>query len=364
MKVGVLLYPFGEKHPAGLGAYVLNLTIELIKQRKDWHFYLFTKGTYDTSIFDAFSNVTVRPIGNHFLWKDVAYIRNRYVDVWIYNNPNMPLLCTPKRSIVTALDFGTLYPNTEANVRDTVKQVVLKYFQHIALKRTSHVACTSFATKKDLHIFFPDISEQKVTVIMCGFTKICEVYSEDKNLSISGAYYLLIGVIKPRKNQLSAIQAFILAKEKGLKGKLVVCGKGSGEYFDSVMETIHSSKYADDILYLGYRTNEEMVTLFRGARALIFPSLLEGFGMPILEAMSCGTPVITSSNGAIGEAAGEAALTVASPYDVQGFSEALMTLQDDEIRSTYIKKGDQRASEFSWEKSARGYIAILENLIP
>ena len=362
MRVGILLYPFGEKKPAGLGAYVLNLTLALVKEKPTWHFYLFTKGVHPTDVFSEFSNVTVVPVGGYFLWKDVAYLTYRkQVDVWLYNNPNLPVFVTPKRSVVTALDFGIFYPKEELTTRERIDREFLRWAQHSALRRTTHIACTSYATKDDVHHFFPDVPLGKASVVMCGFTRVCEVYEADATLEVPPYYYLVVGVIKLRKNQLTAVQAFIKAKEMGLIGKLLICGKGKGAYFDTLMEAITNTKYKEDIVYLGYRSNEELVTLYQHARALIFPSYVEGFGMPIMEAMSCGTPVITSSNGALGEAAGGAALT-ADSSDVEGFAHAMLTFADDTVRDAYIKKGYERAKEFSWERSAREYVSVFENV--
>lgn len=358
MKVGIILTPYGEKEPAGLGAFVLNLTLELVKQKRDWDFLIFIKGVHDTSIFDEFENVTIKYISDTFMWKDVAFLRNRDVDIWLYNNPSLPIFFKPQMSVLTALDFGIFYTNESSGLVNILKLKLFKYLQYSALKKVSHVLCTSSATKNDLHSFFPSIMEKKVTVVMCGFTRICEKYDPISVEDLPSDYYLVVGVIKPRKNQITAVKAFILAKENGLKGKLVICGKGASKYFNELIEIIQKSDYKDDISYLGYCSNGELVTLYKNARALIFPSKVEGFGMPVVEAMSCGVPVITSSNGALGEVAEGYALTVESS-DVEGFSDAIRIFEDDLKRDHYIKIGLQRANEFSWEKSAQEYAKVL-----
>lgn len=361
MNVGIILAPYGEKKPSGLSAYVLNLTLALIRKNKTWHFTVFVKGKHDVLVFKPYENVTVKFLPVTFLWKDIACLQNKSIDVWVYNNPSMPLLCTPRKSILTALDFGVFYPDTELMVLGKVKLLCSKYLQYAALRKVTHVLCTSYATKNDLHKFFPSIAEDKVTVAMCGFTRVCEEYTAAHIPNLPRDFYLVVGVIKPRKNQLTALQAFLEGKEKGLTGKLVICGRGKGKYFDAVMHTIETSKYKDDIIYFGYCSNEELVTLYKHARALIFPSHVEGFGMPIMEAMSCGTPVITSSNGALGEAAADAALTVDSS-DVVGFMRAMQRFESDDVRQGYIKKGLERSLQFSWEKSAEVYKVAIETV--
>jgi glycosyltransferase involved in cell wall biosynthesis len=361
MNVGIILAPFGIKNPSGLSAYVLNLTLALVNKNQHWHFTIFIKGVHDVSMFSTYSNVTIVFLPVTFLWKDIAYSKHKAVDVWLYNNPNMPFFVTPKKSVLTALDFGAFYPDTELSLRERIEILFSKFLQYTALQKVTHVLCTSYATKDDLHRLFPSINKAKVTVAMCGFTRVCEQYVGAVIQDLPRDYYLVVGVIKPRKNQLTAVQAFIAGKEQGLTGKLIICGKGKGEYFDSLMRTIETSKYKDEIIYFGYCSNEELVTLYKHARALVFPSHVEGFGMPIMEAMSCGTPVITSSNGALGEAAGDAALTVDS-RDVVGFMHAMQQFENDSVRQHYIKKGPERSLEFSWEKSADVYTATLQKV--
>lgn len=362
MKIGIILAPYGEDKPSGLGSYVLNLTLELVRQNNDAHFYIFIKGNHQAAIFSSFSNVTIKHLPVTIFWKDIAFLQNRNIDIWLYNNPSMPFLWKPKKNVVTALDFGAFYPDQELSSMDRVKVFFLKLLQNDALNHASHVLCTSFATKTDLHRFFPHVRKEKVTVAMCGFTRICEKYTPASVDNLPEKYYLVVGVIKPRKNQLTAVKAFIHAKEKGLQSMLVICGKGSGNYFNSVMEVILNSPCKDDIIYLGYCSNEQLLTLYKKARALIFPSHIEGFGMPIVEAMSCGTPVITSSNGALGEIAERCAITVDSS-DVEGFATAMQTFEDDSVRQYYVEKGYERAKEFSWEKSAIEYMHTIQKII-
>ncbi len=362
MQIGIILAPYGEKRPSGLSAYILNLTLALVRQNLQDNFHVFIKGEHTVTAFESFNNVTVTHMPANALWKDIAVLQNKNVDVWLYNNPSMPFFIKPKKSVVTALDFGAFYPADDRTYLDRVKLFFLKLLQNNALHNASHILCTSFATQADLHQFFNGIEKEKVSVAMCGFTRVCEVYEPAVVENLPDDYFLLVGVIKPRKNQLTAVKAFILAKDKGLKSKLVITGKGGGEYFDLVMDEINRSSYKGEIHYVGYSSNEQMSTLYKKARALIFPSHVEGFGMPIAEAMSCSVPVITSSNGALGEVAEGYAVTVDST-DVLGFADAMLLFQDDVVRQEYIKKGHERVKDFSWEKSAQEYIKVIKNVL-
>jgi glycosyltransferase involved in cell wall biosynthesis len=354
-----MLTPYGEKKPSGLSAFILNLAQELVRQSPQHFFSIFVKGEHDVPAFQSFANVTLKRMSANIFWKDVAVLQNPDIDIWLYNNPSLPLLVRPKKSVVTALDFGIFYDRLRG--ASFVQMSLNKYLQKRSLEHATHVICTSDATKNDVLTFFPKVSKEKISVSMCGYTRVCEVYQSAPIKNLPSDYFLLVGVIKPRKNQLTAVAAYLLAREKGLQSKLVITGSGTGAYFDSVMEAIELSPFKDDISYMGYRTREEMVTLYKNARALIFPSHVEGFGMPIAEAMSCGTPVICSSNGAMGEVAIGYALTVDSS-DVKGFADAMFSLQDEELRNMYMQRGLLRSEDFSWERSAREYTTILESL--
>ncbi|MES2966731.1 MAG: glycosyltransferase family 1 protein [Patescibacteria group bacterium] len=361
MHIGIPLSPYGEKSPSGLGIFVLSVVHVLIKLKPDWSFTLITKGIQNSQEFSQYKNVSVVAMPNHFLWKDVACATLKEVDVWLYVNPSLPFLVTPLKSLAIALDFGNFYDDQNFNFSTKIKIGLLKKVQGWSLRRASHIVSTSQATLTDMQKIFPVTIHKKSSVVMCGYTKVSEVYQSLKVENLPEEYYLIVGVIKPRKNQLTAVKAFFTAKEQGLKAKLVICGKGSGEYYDALISYIAQSPHKEDVLFLGYRTNEELTYLYKHALALVFPSHVEGFGMPIVEAMSCGTPVICSNNGAQGEVANGYAITIDS-RDVSGFSNAMITMQNQEVRTEYIQKGYVRAEDFSWEKTGRGYISILESM--
>ena len=361
MNIGIPLSPYGEKSPSGLGIFVVSVVHALIALKPNWSFTLITKGVHNIEEFSQYKNVSVVAMPTHFLWKDVACVTLKEIDVWLYVNPSLPFIVTPLKSFVIALDFGNFYADQKLSFFARIKIEVLKKIQGWSLRRASHIVSTSEATLQDMQRIFPVTVNKKTSVVMCGYTKVCEVYTPRVLEELPEEYYLIVGVIKPRKNQLTAVEAFFAAKQLGLTAKLVICGKGTGEYYDSLLKFVSQSVYGTDVIFLGYRTNEELTYLYQHALALVFPSHVEGFGMPIVEAMSCGTAVICSHNGAQGEVANGCAITVDS-RDVQGFSAAMITMQDEAVRAHYIQKGYTRSEDFSWEKTGKGYISILESV--
>lgn len=355
MKIGVMLSPFGESKPSGLGVFVRNLAITLAENNPHWDFTFFVRGKHDyLKEFDQYKNVHYSQLPDTFLWKDIACLRNGDIDVWLYINPSLPFFILPKKSIVTALDFGVLYPDRDITWLGFVKKKLGYLLQSRSLQRTTYVLCTSHATKSDVHKFFPEVPDGKVDVAMCGFTPVCEKYVPTAVNQLPDDYFLMVGVIKARKNQHTAVLAFIAAKKMGLKAKLVIAGKGEGVYYKSLLNLIDQSEYKNDIFLLGFVSNEQLVTLYKNARALVFPSHVEGFGMVLVEAMSCGVPVISSSNGAQGEVAEGYGITVDS-NDISGFVHAMLALEVDATRINLVEKSKVRSRDFSWERTASVY---------
>jgi len=231
--------------------------------------------------------------------------------------------------------------------------------KHHAIRHASGYISISENTARDLTRFFPEIALESVTVAHCGVDSLFSPASqEDINsfktkYGISKPYFLSVGGGADYKNAILFFQAFSqLASKQGFE---IVC-TGTGVLLEGELRNytlgsvVHKLQLSDEELRLAYS----------GAVALIYPSKYEGFGMPVLEAMSCGCPVITCPNASIPEVAGEAALYV-NDQDVEGLTDALCEVQKPKIRNSLIAAGLQRAQKFSWLKMAQTMSAALIN---
>ncbi len=173
-------------------------------------------------------------------------------------------------------------------------------------------------------------------------------------------YALFVGALQPRKNLPRLIRAFLAAKRSaGLPHRLVLAGK-TGWKSGAVFATLREEGAAGDVKLLGYVPDEDLSGLFGGAEALLFPTLYEGFGLPVLEAFACGTPVITSNLSALPEVAGEAAVLV-DPRDEAQMAEAVArVLTDAPLRRRLARAGLQRAEAFDWTRTAALTVACYE----
>ena len=175
-------------------------------------------------------------------------------------------------------------------------------------------------------------------------------------------YILSLSSIQPRKNLVRLIEAYSLLRQLHPEGKLpqlVLAGK-RGWRDNEIMRAAQRDELGADIRFTGYVADEHLNALYSGAVCFAYPSYFEGFGLPILEAMKCGTPVVAGNRTSIPEVTGEAALLF-DPFDVHSLVEALkQILNDSEYRATLSAKGLQRANEFSWQRTARLTLAAYE----
>lgn len=190
-----------------------------------------------------------------------------------------------------------------------------------------------------------------------------------RKFGLENGFVLNVGGIHERKNIVRLIHAFAkLLKEESYPGKLVITGKVSGAPYQEKMKklcdrAIEEEKIDSRVVFTGFISDEELDNLFSMADLFVYPSLYEGFGIPVLEAMNIGTPVITSNTTALSEVADNAALLI-NPEDVNDIYQGMKKLLNDKnLKRTLIQKGRKRASEFSWEKTADMYIELYNEII-
>lgn len=201
----------------------------------------------------------------------------------------------------------------------------------------------------DLSIFHPNYSEKD----------ICQITEKYK---IPREYLLFLGTIEPRKNLERLIRAYALLKaEIPNVPKLVLAG-GKGWLYENIFKTVRILNMESDIIFTGYVNEEDSPILINGAKIFLFPSLYEGFGMPPLEAMACGIPVIASNAASLLEVVGDAAILV-DPFSIDSIKEGMKHLLEDENKRNELSfKGMERAKQFTWDKSAEIIRKVFEEL--
>jgi glycosyltransferase involved in cell wall biosynthesis len=225
------------------------------------------------------------------------------------------------------------------------------------LDKANTVATVSQFSKQDILRQY-SISSEKINVVYSASKQNFQPVSDEikqqikENYSGGKEYFLYTGAIHPRKNLLNLMKAFSIFKKRQQSSiKLLLAGRLAWKY-DSFIKNLETYKYRDDVMLLNYLEESQLVKITASAYAVVYPSLFEGFGVPVLEAMQCEVPVITSPASAMEEIAGDAAL-YADPENYNDMAEKMMRLYKDEsLRIELIQKGKNIARQYSWDRTA------------
>lgn len=277
----------------------------------------------------------------------------------------LPLI-HPKKVVTTCHDVAFL------RLPQVYNWSALKYQEFaikFAIRHAKKIIVVSEFTKNELIDFFK-ISAGRIAVVTNGYDSESYKIIEDRGAvtkvlekyKITEPYILYTGRLELKKNTPGLIKAFkILKKNYNQPLKLILVGQ-PGFGFEKVAKAIAESDLQNDVVMPGYVAREDLPYLMSGARAFVFPSFYEGFGIPVLEAMACGTPVVASGIPALREVAGEAAYLV-DPYFPENIAEGInRVLTDKHLRENLKIRGLDRAKQFSWEKCARETWKVLESL--
>ena len=234
-------------------------------------------------------------------------------------------------------------------------------------KRADFILADSENTRQDV-IELLGVPSDKVEVLYAGVDERFKPTEDYAGISakyrLPERFILSLGTLEPRKNYERLIEAFALLKEKmGPKDltKLVIVGQ-KGWLYEGIFAAVEKWALQEEVLFPGYVADEDLPALYSAAALFVYPSLYEGFGLPPLEAMACGTPVVASNAPCLPEVLGDAALLV-SPYDVEAIASAMeKALFDEELRLQLRERGLQRARLFTWEKSARKLLEIYKRV--
>lgn len=364
----------GEK--AGIGHYTYYLVKHLLKVDKKNEYVLYFDYTYaEPTEFLNLPNVRIRhfPFGRYKRYLPFGYshlliaaeLKRDLLDVF-HAPANIIPYGYKRPSVVTVHDLAIYkHPEWFPEGQDFSKKVLVPS----SMQRARKIIAVSQSTKQDVKKIF-GVPDSKVEVVYEGFVKEKRVTKQDmqqvqNRYKLAPNYVFTIGVIEPRKNLPGLIKAFdaiVNSNWKKWKDWQLVIAGSKGWKYDATMRAIKDAKCGSCIRYIGYVSHEEKIALMSGAKVFAFPSLWEGFGLPVLEAMGLGTPVISSDISAIPEVAQGAALLV-NPKKTSDIQAALKELMTNGVRrQELIELGKVRAQSFSWTEAARETLKIYEQV--
>lgn len=264
--------------------------------------------------------------------------------------------------VVTVHDLAFL----RFNLHKPTKRWYLSLLTRLSVKRANHVLTVSEFTRQEV-LELLHVPPAKVTAVPNGRKEdfgpvdpeAVARFREQNDLP--PRFLLSVGTLEPRKNIVTLIRAYAEAKDR-LDLPLLI-GGGKGWLYDEMFALVHELGLQQDVRFIGFIPREQLQLYYAAATAFVYPSRYEGFGLPLLEAMSVGTPVVTSDAGALVEVVGEAALIVPAT-DVTQMAEALVRItQDEPLRAELRTKGFARAQQFSWHTAAKQTLGWLHRLV-
>lgn len=380
MKIAVNIQPMLAGNKSGIGYYQSEMLRGLLSQDRENCYILnyfdlknnknalvekyLSGGNVVKDCCKWFSATLYQMIWSVFPLPYRIFFRSK-PDISVFFNYYLPPFARGKKVLVI---YDTVIKDYPETVRLKTK-IMLKLTLKASIRRADKIITISEFSKKQI-IKHYDVDENKIAVIPCaadrkkyrpmndGDPLIGRV--KDK-YGISGDYFLYLGTLEPRKNITGLITAYSEAlKKKPDLPKLVIAG-GKGWMYEEIFSKVTELKCEENIIFTGYVDDGDVPVLMNGAKAFCFPSFYEGFGMPPLEAMSCGIPVIVSDCTSLPEVVGECGIKV-DPYSVEDMAEALVTACGDDFAREQSRMGIERASHFSWEKSAEMLKGIFEEL--
>ncbi|MDO8886940.1 glycosyltransferase family 1 protein [Candidatus Oleimmundimicrobium sp.] len=362
MRIGFDARPIGW---SGVGTYSRGLLSALSKIDLENEYILFcNEESADLvpsapNFFKQVVNLPIFSFKGQFKWAKL--LKEAHLDICHFPLYVWPIF-TPCPSVVTIHDITTMiFPET---IPSLYKRIICGYMNRSAIKKSEKIITVSLATSADLTNLL-NVPASKIEIIYEAVDERFKPVKDRALLSgvkekygIDGKFLLNVGNPKAHKNWARLIEAFAKL-ESDLK--LVLVGT-KGNVPRELSEQVKRLNLSEAVIFPRFISDEDMSSLYSAAEALVFPSLYEGFGLPVLEAMACGTSVICSNVSSLPEVVGDAAIKV-DPMDVDDISRAMRLITEDfSLRNELVEKGLARVKEFSWEKTASKTLEVYREV--
>lgn len=392
MNIGIDIRSLMERQRTGVGEYTLNLLKELFKLDSENQYYLFYNGFKQSK----FSIGNIVPDSPEFDSENIHYCGFKYPNKLL--NFGFRFLKYPKidrmieKKCNVKIDLFFLPNHCFYSLSDKVKLILTvhdlsfvrlpellnfkKRLWHKIInparicQRAHKIVAVSESTKKDLIQLYglnPDKIFRMHSGISADLKRVedCQELNRVKQkYSLPEKFILFLGTIEPRKNTIGAIKSYeefkrIARDFSALKEYSLVIVGPKGWKNRGVFKAIKTSPFKSQIKYIGYLDAEDKSATYSLANLFLFPSFYEGFGFPALEAMKCGTPVVTSYNSSLVEVTGDSSILI-NPYNISEISQAIFEiLSDEKLKINLITKGKSKVEKFNWQKTASEFLNLI-----
>ncbi len=358
----------------GIGWFSHECLRRIVRQHPEHQFFFLFDRPYDDQFVyaDNVTPVVAYPPARHpYLWVFFfecgipLQLRKINPDLFLSTDGWLPLHLNGMKTVDVIHDLN--FEHHPEFIKPTVLRYYRRYFHRFA-QTADRLATVSKFTQQDIHHSY-NVPLQNIEVVYCGCNALFRSLPASQQQQIRNQFaqgcefFLFVGLIHKRKNLHNIFRAFDLFKSKtSSSAKLLVVGERKWWQGD-IEDAYRTMQFQPDVVLLGRQPMEVLYQLYAAAKALVYPSLFEGFGIPIVEAFYAETAVITSNVTSMPEVAGDAALLV-DPYSVDQLAEAMRTLWvDDALRTQLIEKGRERRSLFSWDQTANRLWDCIEHCL-
>jgi glycosyltransferase involved in cell wall biosynthesis len=357
---------------AGISWYIVNLLRNLAQVSPDFFQYsafLSDQAFQEPSLRLHLSRLpTHRPVVR-ILWEQFIQpltLRQAGVDL-LHALAFVAPLAAPCPFVVTIYDLSFLrYPEA---FRPLNRWYLTQFTAH-SVKRAKAVIAISESTRQDV-INLLGVPPERVHTVYCGadekFRPLppAKVDAFKADYQLPDTFILFLGTLEPRKNVDGLIRAYSSWRAREPDAPPLVVAGGKGWYYSKIFELVESLNLTESIRFPGYISQEELPLWYNAASLFVYPSHFEGFGLPVLEAMACGIPVITSTVSSLPEVAGrDGAAWLVSPTDDEALAQAMAKLMANaDLRASMSERGLAQAAKFRWEKTARETVAIYQKVL-
>lgn len=356
MRIGIDLSALSNT-VAGIGNYCIQLVKGIYALDEENEYFLFAPTDIDV------------PVELNDKWHFINYgstikymtalpgiLKKNKIDIFVGTRHYLPPFNSNIKYLAIVHDLIPLYM---PELFEKGHLLRFKFFTKLCAKKADHIIAISKATKEDV-MKYMKIPESRISMIYQGADKRFTNEKDEKRIkevmekyNITKNYVLCLSTVEPRKNMLRTIKAFHQLLIKGFSDYQLVLVGGKGWNNGEIYEYVQKQALQDNVIFTGYASDDEIKHIYANATVFAYPSLCEGFGIPIIEAMQSGTPVITSNVSCMPEVAGDACELV-NPYSITDIEHAMEKIITNEaLRNKMREAGFKRAPLFSWDKCAK-----------
>lgn len=379
MRIGIDIRTLMDARYSGVPLHNYNLVKGLLALDRQNEYLLYYNSFGKNLELPEFDRPNVKIIRGRYPNKLLNYLNFKILnrpkidkrleaDIFLMPHANFIALSGKAKSVLTIHDLSFMRFKEFFSIRKNIWHRMINVRKLI--KKFDHIVAVSESTKNDI-IDLCGVDEKKVRVIYPGlgpeFRPLKEnnsgLASVKRKYALPDKFILYLGTLEPRKNVEGIIAGYDGLRRAGEIGgfKLVIAG-GKGWKTEKIFSAYEKSRFKNDIAFIGYVKEEEKVFLYNLASLFVFPSFYEGAGLPPLEAMASGAPVLTSFTSSLPEIAGGASL-MADPYNINDIRDGMKAvLCDSELRRNMVSRGLELAKKFSWEKCASEYLSVISGL--